>query len=198
MTIPQADGTTEATLRGPGLRSTPQIAAPRGPATAASRRKRRRKPNTRRRPKNVSVARRRAPRANLKSLTCRRVKGQCLQRGSPEDPVLRPTPLQIVIRQLGGDGGPHCLSEICGPTLDPTHPVTPDQEGGPGLTPDPEASPGLEAGLCLDPGLSPILDPSLDPDQDQDPGTDPGLLPERGVCPDLQERGKPASPKRTP
>lgn len=198
MTIPQADGTTEATLRGPGLRSTPQTGALRGPASGGNRRKRRRRPNTRRRPKNGNVARRRVPRTNLKSLICRRVKGQRLQNGSPGDPVLRPAPLQIITRQLGGDGGPRRLSETHGPTLDPTHPVSPGLEEGPGLTPDPEASPGLGVGLCLDPGLTPILDPGLDPGQDQDPGTDPGLHPERGVHPDPQERGKPASPKRTP
>lgn len=195
MTIPQADGTTAATLRGPGLRSTPQTAALRGPASGANRRKRRRKPNTRRRPKNINAARRRAPRTNLKS--CQRVKGRCLQRESPKDPVLHPAPLQIsTIRQLGGDGGPRHLSETRGPTLDPTHPVSPDLEEDPGLIQDPEVFLGLE--VALDPDLSPILDPALDPGQDQDPSTDLGLYPERGVHPDPQEKGKPVSPKWTP
>lgn len=70
------------------------------------------------------------------------MKSQCLQKESPEDPVLHPAPPQIsIIRQLGGDGGPRC------PTLDPTHPVSPDQGAGPGLIQDQEASLGLEVGL---------------------------------------------------
>lgn len=195
MTIPQADGTTAATLHGPGLQNTPQTEALRGPVCAADKRKRRRKPNTRRRPRNGNTARRRARRTNLKSLTGQRVKGLCLQRESPGDPVLHPAPLQItIIHQLGGDGGPRCLLETRGPTLDPTRPVSPDLEGGPGLIQGPEAYLGLEVGLCPDPDLSPILDPG----RDQDPGTDQGLHPERGVHPDPQEKGKPASPNWTP
>lgn len=201
MTIPQADGMTEATPHGPGLQNTLQTAAQRGPASAANRRKRRRKPNARRKPKNANTARRRAPRANLKRLTCQRVKGQCPQEESPEDPVLHPAALQItIIRQLERGGGPRCLSETRGPTLDPTHPANQDQERGPGLIQDLEAFLHLEVGLCLDPDLSPILDPGLDPgqDQDPDPGIDLGLHPERGVYPDPLERGKQASPKLTP
>lgn len=138
MTIPQADGTTEVTRHGPDLQSTPQTAALRGPACAASRRKRRRKPSTRRRPKNGSTARRRALRTNLKRRTCQRVKGQCLQEESLEDPALCLAPLQVSgIHQLGGGSGPLCLSETLDPTLDPTRPVDPDLEGG--LTRDPEA-----------------------------------------------------------
>lgn len=195
MTIPQADGRTEVTLHGPSLQNTPQTTALRGPACTANTRKRRRKPNTRRRPKNGSMARRRALRTSHKSLVCQWVKGQCLQKESREDPALHPAPLPIsIIRQLTGDGGPRCLSETRGPTLGLTHPVSPDLEGGPGLIQDPAAFLGLEVGLCLDPDLSPILDPGLDP------GTDLGLClhPERRVHPDLKERGKPASPKRTP
>lgn len=197
MTILQADGTTEATLHGPGRQNTPQTAALRSPASAGNRGKRRRKPNTRRKPKNVNTARRRAPRTKLQSLTCQRAKGQCLQKESPEDPVLHPAPLQTsIIHQLGGGDSPRCLSETHGPTLDPTHPVSPDLEGGPGLIQDPEAFLGPEVGLCPDPDLIPTLD--LDPGQDQDPGTDLGLHPERGICLDPQERGKPASPNRRP
>lgn len=193
MTIPQADGKPGVTLRGPGLQNTPQTAALRGPASTTNRRKRRKNPNTRRKPKNVNMARRKAPRPNLKS--CQRVKGQCLQKESPEDHVLHPVPLQIsIIRQLVGGGGLRCLSETPGPTLDPTHPANP----GPGLIQDLEAFLGLEVGLCLDLDLGPILDPGLDPGQDQDPGTDLGLHPERGVHPYPQERGNPASPKQTP
>lgn len=141
------------------------------------------------------MARRRAPRTNLKS--CRRLKSQYLQKESPEDLVLHPVPLQIsIIHRLARDGGLRCLSETRGPTLDPTHPVNPDLEGGPGLILDLEAFLGLEVGLCLDPDLSPIR--GLDPGQGQDQGTDLGLPPERVVHPDLQERGNPASLKQTP
>lgn len=199
MTILQADGMTEATLRGPGQQNIRQTAALRGPTSVANRGKRRRKPSTRRRPKNVNTARKRAPRTNLESLFCQRAKGQCLQKESPEDPVLHPAPLQIsIIHQLGEGGGPLCLSETRGPTLDPTYPVGPDLEGSPDHIQDPGAYLGLGVGLCPDPDLSPILVHAQDPGQDQDPGTDLGLHRERGVCPDLQEQGKPASPNRTP
>lgn len=199
MTVPQADGRTEATLHGPGLQNTPQTTVLRGPASAANKRKEKRKLNTRRRPKNVNTAKRRAPRKNLRSVTCQRVKGQSLQRESPEDPVLGPVHLQIsIIYHLVGDGDPRCPFGTHGPTLDPTHPVSPDLEGGPGLIQDPEAPLGLEVGLCLDPDLGPTLDHGLDPGQDQDPGTDLGLQIERGVYPDPQDREKSASPKWTP
>lgn len=191
MTILQADGATEATLHGPDHQSTPQAAALRGRASTAKRGKRRRKPNTRR-PKNVNVARRRVPRTKLKSLTCQRAKDPCLQKESPEDPILHPFPLNI-IHQLEGGPGSHCLSEGRGPTLGPTHPVGQDLEGGPGHFQDPEVFLGLEVGLSRIPDLSPILDHDLDPGQDQDPGTNLGLHQERGVHPDPQERGRPAS-----
>lgn len=85
MTIPQADGTTEATLRGPSLQSTPQTAAWRGPASAANRRRRRRNLNTRKRPKSGNITRRRVPRANIK--TSQMEKGLCLQRKGSENLV---------------------------------------------------------------------------------------------------------------
>lgn len=194
MTILQADGTTGVTLHGPGQQNTRQTAALRGPASTANNKgKGRRKPNTGRRPKNVNAARRNAPRTKLKRFTCQRVKGQCLWKNTPEDPVLHPAPLQIgIIHQLRGSAVPPGLSEAHGPTL--THPVSPDLEGGPGRFQDPEAFRGLEVGLCPAPNLGPILDHVLDPGQDQDPG----LHPEGEVCPDPQERGNPARPKHTP
>ncbi len=199
MTILQADGRTEATLRGLDLRTTLQTAALKGPAHAVNRRKEGRKPNTRKRPKNINTARRRAPRTNQRSATCLKGKGQFLPKESPEDPLLDLIPLQIsIIHHLVGDGGPRCLSETRGPTLDPTHPVSPDLEGDPGLIQGPEALLGLEVEVCLDPDLGPIQDPGLDQGQDQDPGTDQGLQPERGVHPDHQDREKLASPKQTP
>lgn len=203
MTIPQADGMTEATLHGPALPSTLQTAALRGPACAASKRKRRKKLNTRRRPKNVNMTRRRAPRTNLKSPSYQRVKDQVLQEGdlSPECPVLHLVPLRVSgIRHLREDDRPRCLTETPDLTLDPTHPVDLDLEGGPGLIQDPGACLGLEVGPGLEPDLSPILEPGLDPGQGPDPGTDPGLCLhlERGVYPHLQESEKQASPNRTP
>lgn len=197
MTILQADGTTEVTLHGPGQQNTPQIAALKGPASSANRGSKRRKPNTRRRPKNVNAARRRARRTKPESITCQRAKGQCLQRESPEDPVLHPAPPQIsVTHQLVGGGGPRRLTETHGPTLDPTHLVSPDLEGGQGHIQDPEAFLGLEVGLCPDPDL--LLTLGLDPGPDRDPGTDLGLHPERGVHPDPGQRGKPVNPNRSP
>lgn len=129
MTIPQADGMTRVILRGPGQQITLQTTAPRDPTHAASRRRKRRKPSTRRRPKNANIARRKAPKTNLNRLTCQMVKGQRLQEESPEEPVPCPGPPQVsAIRQLGGGGPRH--SETHGPILDPTHPVGPDLEGG--------------------------------------------------------------------
>lgn len=187
------------TLCGPGLLNTPQIAALRGPVSATNRRREKRKQNTRRSPKNVNTARRRAPRTSLRNVTCQRVKGQSLQREIPEDLVLEPAPLHTsIIRHRGGDGGLHCPSGTHGPTLDPTHPVSLDLEGGPGLTQDPEALLGLEVGLCLDPDLGPTLDQGLDPGQDQDLGTDLGLQIEREVYPDPRDRKERASLKWKP
>lgn len=138
MTIPQADGMTRATQHGPTLQITPPTTAQRDPTYAASsRRKKRRKPNTRRRPKNANITRRRAPKTNLKRLACQMAIGQCLQGESPINPVLSPVPPQAsVIHQLG-EGGLRCRSGTHGPTPDPTHPVDPDHEGG--FIPDLEA-----------------------------------------------------------
>lgn len=181
----QADGMTEVTLRGPAPQNTHQTAAQRGPACGDSRR---RKPNTRRRPKNVNAARRSAPRSKLGVITDQREKGLCLQRESPEDPVLHPVAPQIGMRhQSGGGAVLLCLSETPGPIPDHTHPVIPDLEGGQGRTHDPEAVPGLQVILCPDPNLSPTH--AHGPDQDQDLGTDQGLhLGGGGVFPGPQER----------
>lgn len=202
MTIPQADGRTEATLHGPGLQSTPRTTALRGPASGGNRKKRRRNPNTRRRPKNANMARRRTPRPNLRNLTHQMARGRCPQEGSPEGPALQLIHLQAgIIRQPGGDGGPR--SETHAPTRGPTPPVSPDLVGGPGLTQDPEAFQGPEVDLCLDPGLSPILNHGRDLDLDQGPGTTLDLDPdpcrhlEKGVYLDLQERENQTSPNKT-
>lgn len=195
MTILQADGMTEVTLRGPGLQSIPQTAALRGPVSAASRRRQRRNLNTRRRPKNGSMARRRVPRANHKSLTSQMGKGQYLQREHSEDRVLQLDLLQVcIILHTKGDGGPQGHTGIPDPTLGLTvGPVVPDLEKGLGLTQGLEAGLDLESDLSLDPDLGPILSPDLD----QGPGTDPDPdlchHPEKGVFPDLQERKKQAS-----
>lgn len=110
MTIRQPDGMAEVTPHGPGQKNTLQTVALTGQACAANRKKRRKKPNTRRRPKNGNMARRRAPRVNIDSLTCQRVKGQSHQEESLGDPVLHLVLLQVsIIRQLGRDGGPLCL-----------------------------------------------------------------------------------------
>lgn len=197
MTVPQADGTTEVILLGPGLKITLQTAALRGPASAAKRKRRRRKPNTRRRPKNTNMGKRRAPKTNLKNIIHQMVKGQCLQKRWPEDPVPQLDPFQVhIIHRPEGDAGPRCRSETHDPTLGPTHPVGPDLEGG--HTRDPEAFLGPEVDLCLDPDPTPILNPGQDLDRDQDlgPGTDPEAFhhPEKGLYPDLHEKGKQASP----
>lgn len=191
MTVPQADGRTEVTLHGPGLQNTLQTVALRGPACASNKRKRRRKPNTRRKPKNGNTARRRAPRANPKSIMCQKVKGQCLQEGSPDDLALLLVLLQVtIILRLGEDAGPQHLIETRDPTLDPTHTVDRDLGGDPGLIHDPEVFLDQEVTPCLDPDLRPILDP----DQDQGPGTDPGLCLhlDREVHPDPKEKEKTA------
>lgn len=180
------------TLHGPGLQITLQTAALRGRVHAASRRRRRKKPSIKRRPKNVNMARKKAPRTNLKSLSHQRLKDQYHQgKGlSPGCLVLLLIPLQVSdIRHRRGDDSP---TEIHGLTPDPTHPADPDLERGPDLIQDPGAILGLEAGLDLD--HSPILDP------DRDAGTDPDLCLhlERGVYPDLQESEKPASLNQMP
>ena len=140
MTIPQADGNTEVTLHGPDqhLQNTLQTTASRGPACATSKRKKRRKPNTKRRPKDGNTARKRVPRTKFNRLTFQRVKGQRHQEESLEDRVLCLVPLQVsAIQQLRGGAGPHGLSETHDPTLDLIHPVDPGHEGG--LIQDPEA-----------------------------------------------------------
>lgn len=138
------------------------------------------------------MAKRKAPRTNLKSLSHQRLKDQFLQEKglNPGCPVLHLVPLQVSdIHHRRGD---ELLIETHDLTPDPTHPADPDLEGGPGLIQDPGAFLGLE--VVLGPDLSPILDP------DQDPGTDPDLCLhlERGVYPDLQESEKPASLNQTP
>lgn len=189
----QADGMTEVTLRGPALQNTHQTAAQRGPAHGDSRR-RRGKPNTRRRPRNGNTARRSAPRSKLVVITDQREKGLCLQRGSPEDPLLHPVAPHIDMRhQSGGGATLLCLLETPGPIPDHTRAVIPDPEGGQGHTHGPEAAPGLQVILCPDPNLSPTLahGPDPDPDPDQDPGTDRGLHlggGGGGVFPGPQER----------
>lgn len=85
MTVPQADGITEVTRHGPSLQNILQTTALRGPAPVAH--KRRRKPNTRRRPKKGNAAKR-IPRADDRSPTCQSGRGQCLLEESPEDPIL--------------------------------------------------------------------------------------------------------------
>lgn len=176
------------TLRGPGLQSVPQTAAPRGPVSAASRRRQRRNLNTRRRPRNGNMARRRVPRANHKSLTSRMGKGQNLH---SEDLALQLVLPQVcTILHTKGDGAPQGHTGIPDPTLGPTvGPVDPDL----GLTQGLEADLDLESDLSLDPDLGPILSPDLD----QGPGTDPDPdlchHPEKGVFPDLQGRKKQAS-----
>lgn len=193
MTILQADGTTEVTLHGPVHQNTPQNAALGGPAGAANRGKRRRKPSTGKRPENVNMARKRALRTKLTSITCQRVNG--LQRESLEDPALHPALYHIdITHQLREKGNPLSPSGTRGPTLDPTHPVHPDPEGG--HIHDPEAFLDQDGGLILDPDLDPILYP--DPGRDQDPGTDLGLHPEKGVCLDPQEAGEPVNPNHRP
>lgn len=195
MNILQADGMAEVTLRGPAPQNTHQTTAQRGPARGDSRRRRRRKPNTRRRPKNVNTARRSAPRSKLVAVTDQREKGLCPQRESPEDPILHPVAPQLGMRhQSGGGTIPLCLSETPGPIPGHTRPVIPDPEGGQGHTHDPGAVPGLQVVLCLDPNLSPTLARGPDQDQDQDLGTDQGLhLGGGGVFPGLQERRNPAN-----
>lgn len=127
----QADGITEVTLRGPTPQNIHPTAAQRGLARGDSWRKRRRKPNTRRRPKNVNTARRSAPRSKLAVITDQREKSLCLQRESPEDPVLHPVSPQIdMSHQSGGGAILLCLSETPGPIPDRTRPVVPDLEGG--------------------------------------------------------------------
>lgn len=168
MTIPQADGTTEATLRGPSLQSTPQTAARRGPASAANRRRQRRNLNTRKRPKSGNITRRRVPRANIK--TSQMEKGLCLQRKGSENPVRQLVLLQVHITlQTEGDGDPRGHTEIPDPTLSHTHPVDPDLEEGPCLIQDLEAGLDLEGDLSLDLGLGPILTPGLNQGTDPDP-----------------------------
>lgn len=185
----QADGMTEVTLRGPAPRNTRLTAAQRGPAHVDSRRRRRRKPNTRRRPKNGNKARRSAPRSKLKAITGQRSKGRCPQRENVEDPALHPVIPQIGIsHQSRGGAAPLCLSETPGPTPDHTHLVIPDPEEGQGHTHDPEAIPGLGVILCPCPNLSLTPNRDLDPGQGPDPGTNRGLHLEGGVCPDPQER----------
>lgn len=159
MSVPEADGVTEVTLRGPGLQNTRQDAAQRDPACAAKRRRRRKGANTRRSPKNVNVARRRATRTNLKSPVLQWVKGRCLQKNHP---VLRLVPLPVSDVCLGGAARPRCPPESRDLTPG-THLVDPDLEGGPGpvqgLTQDPGA---LEVGPGPDPDLSPIRDRGRD------------------------------------
>lgn len=190
----RADGMTEVTLRGPAPQNTRQTAARRGPARGNSRRRRRRKPNTRRRPKNANTAERSAPKSKL--ITDQRERGLCPRRESPEDPALHPVAPQIGMRhQPGGGAVLLCLSKTPGPTPDHTRPVNPDPEAGQGHTRHPEAVPGLPLLLCPDPNLSPTLargpdpDPDLDLDLDLGLGTDQGLhLGGGGVFPGPQER----------
>lgn len=168
----QADGMTEVILPGPAPQNAHQTAARRGPARGNSRKKRGRKPNTRRRPKNGNAARRSAPRSKLVVTADQRKKGLCRQRESPEDLVLHPVAPQIGMRHQSGEGAILlCLSET--PTLIPdrTRPVILQPEGGQGHTRDPEAVPDLQVILCPDPNLSPTL--TRGPDQGQ--GTDQGL-----------------------
>lgn len=211
MTILQADGMTEVTLHGPNQQSTLQTTAQRGPAHTAKLRNRRKKLNTRKRVKNENMGKRRAPRASLRSHTCQRVKGQCLQEEdlSSEDLTLHLIPPLVSNAQpLAGDSGPRCPPETRGPTLDPIHPVSPDLEDGPGpgpgpgpgLTQDPGACPGLEVDPCLDPDLIPFPSPGLHPGPEQDPGIDPGLChgPKREIYPGPREREKQASQSQMP
>lgn len=78
------------TLHGPDLHllNALQTTAQRGPACAAGRRKRRKKESIKRRPKNENMARRKSPRANLRTPTCQRVRDQSLQKEGPESHVL--------------------------------------------------------------------------------------------------------------
>lgn len=185
----QADGMTEVTLHGPAPQNTHQTAAQRGPARGDSRRRRRRKPNTRRRPRSVNTARRSAPRSELAVITDQREKGLCLQRESPEDPVLHLVAPQIGARHHSGGGAILlCPSETPGPIPDRAHPVIPDPEGGQGHTRDPEAVPGLQVILCPDPNLSPTLARGPDPDLGTDQGLHQGGGGEGGVFPGPQER----------
>lgn len=165
MTVPQADGTIEVTLHGPTL----QTVALRGPACAVNKRKRRRKRNTKKRPKRGSTARKKHLRANIKSLIFQTVKSQCLQVQNPEDPVLYLILLQVSIIHRDRDVGllPHTHDR----TQNPTHPADPDLEGDPCLILGPEAFLDQEVVPCLD--LDQGLHLILDPGQDQDAGTDP-------------------------
>lgn len=184
----QADGMTGVILRGPVPQNAHQSTAQRGPARGDSRRKRGRKPNTRRRPKNGNAARRSTPRSKLVVIADQKEKGLCLQRESPEDPVLRPIAPQIGMRhQSGGGAILLCLSETAALIPDHTRPVIPHPEGGQGHTHDPEAVPGLRVILCPDPTLA----RGPHPDQDQGLGTDQGLHlvgGGGGVFPGPQER----------
>lgn len=211
-TVLQASGITEAAPLDPRLKNIPLTRALRGQAYTGSPKKRRKKANTRRKPRSANMAKRRAPRTKLENATSQRAKNQPLLLRTRDHTHRAGLPQVNVILPAGEDGDPPHL--FPNPTQSPTHPVDPGHEEKPGPIHGPEATRNQEVDLCPDPGLCLILSPGQDqaqgPGQDLDhfpsPGQDQGLGThldldrplERGVRPDLQGRRRQPNPKWTP